>query len=75
VLIAITEAATYYFINQRIWIGFALALFAHGTIYSFLPGNATHEPAHGTVFKKKWLNGLFLRVFSLIYWFNSMTTR
>ena len=70
VLIAITGGAAYYFFNQRIWIGFALALFAHGTIYSFIAGLATHELAHGTVFKTKWLNDLFLRFFSLISWFN-----
>ncbi len=70
VLIAITGVATYYFFNQRIWIGFALSLFAHGTIYSFIAGLATHELAHGTVFKTKWLNGLFLRILSLISWFN-----
>ena len=70
VLMAITGAATWYFFDRRIWIGFAILLFAHGTIYSFLPGLATHELAHGTVFKTKWLNGLFVRVLSLISWFN-----
>ncbi len=69
-LVVITGAATYTFFNQGIWVGFALALFVHGTIYSFLPGNATHELAHGTVFKTKWLNELFVRFFSLISWFN-----
>ncbi len=68
-LLAITGVLTYLFFNQRIWIGFALALFAHGTIYSFLPGLATHELGHGTVFKTKWLNSLFLRLLSLISWF------
>jgi fatty acid desaturase len=70
ILIAITGAATWYFFDQRIWIGFAISLFAHGTIYSFLPGLATHELAHGTVFKTKWLNSLFVRILSLISWFN-----
>jgi fatty acid desaturase len=70
VLMAITAAATWYFFSRRIWVGFALSLFAHGTIYSFLPGLATHELAHGTVFRTKWLNSLFVRVFSLISWFN-----
>jgi fatty acid desaturase len=69
-LVVLTAVATYYFFNQKIWIGFALALFVHGTIYSFIGGNATHELAHGTVFKTKWLNSLFLRFFSLISWFN-----
>ncbi len=70
VLLAITALATWYFFNHGIWVGFAVALFAHGTIYSFLSGLATHELSHGTVFRTKWLNGLFLRFFSLISWFN-----
>jgi fatty acid desaturase len=70
VLLGITAAATWYFFSQRIWVGFALGLFAHGTIYSFLAGLATHELAHGTVFKTRWLNDLFVRFFSLISWFN-----
>ncbi|MGA2480254.1 MAG: fatty acid desaturase [Spirochaetia bacterium] len=69
-LIAISGAATWYFFAQGIWVGFAIALFAHGTMYSFLPGLATHELAHGTVFKTKWLNSLFVRILSLISWFN-----
>jgi fatty acid desaturase len=69
-LVAITGVLSYTFFNRGIWVGFALALFAHGTIYSFFAGNATHELAHGTVFKTKWLNGLFLRIMSIISWFN-----
>ncbi len=70
VLLAITAAATWIFFDHGIWVGFAIALFAHGTIYSFLPGLATHELAHGTVFKTKWLNSFFVRFLSLISWFN-----
>ena len=70
VLVVITGALTYIFFNQRIWIGFAIALFAHGTIYSFIAGLATHELAHGTVFKSKWLNGSFLRFLSIVSWMN-----
>jgi fatty acid desaturase len=70
VLLVITGAAAWYFFENRIWVGFALSLFAHGTIYSFLSGLATHELAHGTVFKTKWLNSMFVRVLSLVSWFN-----
>jgi len=69
-LLAITAWATWYCFNRAIWVGFAVALFAHGTIYSFMSGLATHELSHGTVFKTKWLNSLFVRFFSLISWFN-----
>ena len=53
-----------------IWLGFALALVAHGTVGSFFKGLATHELGHGTVFRTKWLNRAFLRLFSLISWNN-----
>lgn len=69
-LVAATGLATYYFFNQAQWILFAVALFLHGTIYSFIGGHATHELSHGTVFKSKWLGNLFLRFMSLISWFN-----
>ena len=53
-----------------IWLGFAVALFAHGTVGSFFKGLATHELGHGTVFRTKWLNRAFLRLFSVIGWNN-----
>ena len=74
-LLVITGAATYYFFNQRVWVGFILTLFAHGTIFSFIAGLATHELSHGTVFKTKWLNGMFLRILGLVSWFNFHSTR
>ena len=70
VLLGITAFATWFCFFHGIWVGFAIALWVHGTIYSFLPGLATHELAHGTVFKTKWLNGFFVRFLSLISWFN-----
>ena len=65
-----TGLATYAFYAQGLWLGFALALFAHGTIGSFFKGLAVHELGHGTVFKTKWLNGFFLRTYSLLGWWN-----
>lgn len=67
VLAAATAFATYYLFDQRIWVGFALLLFAHGTVCSFLPGLATHELSHGTVFRTRWLNNFFLRLLSLLF--------
>ncbi len=69
-LILLTATATCYFFSRHFWIAFALALFVHGTIYSFIPGYATHELSHGTVFRTKWANALVLRFFGLITWFN-----
>jgi fatty acid desaturase len=64
-----TGLVTVYFFSQKNWIGFAAALFAHGTVGSFFR-LAVHELAHGTVFKTKWLNQLFLRIYSLLGWWN-----
>ncbi len=69
VLFAATGALVYIFFETEIWVGFALALFAHGTVAShFL--YACHELGHGTVFRTKWLNALFLRVYSTLAWWN-----
>ncbi len=69
-LAALTAAAVWYLFALRIWWAFALALFAHGTICSFLSGLSGHELSHGTVFRTRALNNLFLRFFSLLAWFN-----
>ena len=68
-LAASAGALTYEFQERLMWVGFTLALFAHGTVSSHYL-SACHELGHGTVFKTKWLNGLFLRLFSLLAWWN-----
>lgn len=69
-LFACTGVLVYHFWSQQIWLGFAAALFAHGTVGSFLFGVAPHELGHGTVFRTKWLNKLFLYLFSLLSWWD-----
>jgi len=54
-----------------------LLLFLHGTVCAFR-GNAVHELEHGTVFKTKFLNAFFTRLFAFFGWhnvdgFNSMS--
>ncbi len=56
--------------DQSAWLLFILALFLHGTIGTFLRGTSTHELGHGTVFQTKWLNKVFLYLFSLLSWWN-----
>ncbi len=70
-LLAITVVGylTCWFFVHRAWVGFAVSLFVFGTIYSFT-NFACHELSHGTVFRTKWLNAFFLRVFSTLGWFN-----
>ncbi|MCL6282054.1 fatty acid desaturase [Ruegeria sp. 2012CJ41-6] len=69
-LFCLTGTVTYWAWAQGVWPVFLLALFCHGTVASFFRGTATHELGHGTVFETKWLNKLFLYLFSLISWWN-----
>ena len=65
-----TGILTFFFWQQKIWIGFAIALFLHGTVGSFFSGIAAHELGHGTVFRTKWLNRIFLYLVSLFSWWD-----
>jgi fatty acid desaturase len=67
---ACTGALTCYAFTQGAWIAFAVCLFLHGTIGTFLKGIAVHELGHGTVFRTKKLNSLFLRLYSIVGWWN-----
>jgi fatty acid desaturase len=69
-LFAVTGILVYLFWAQQVWLAFILALFAHGTVGSFFAGVAPHELGHGTVFRTKRLNKIFLYLFSLISWWD-----
>ncbi len=64
-----TGALAVYCFLAEMWLGFALALFAHGTVASNLHYGC-HELGHGTVFRTKRLNALFLRIYSVLAWWN-----
>ena len=68
-LLTASGVITYYFVAQQMWVAFAIALFVHGTMVSNGSG-ANHELTHGTVFRTKWLNRVFLRLYALLFWFN-----
>ena len=55
---------------QQAWVAFAIAMLCHGFIASFFKGTAVHELGHGTVFRSKSLNRLFLYLFSMISWWD-----
>ena len=65
-----TGLLVYFYWAHHFWAAFAAALFAHGTIGSFFRGLATHELNHGTVFRTRWLNKLFLYGYALLSWDN-----
>jgi len=69
-LFIVTGSLVFHFWAQSMWGPFAIALFAHGTVGSFLSGVAPHELGHGTVFKTKWLNKAFMYLFSLLSWWD-----
>jgi fatty acid desaturase len=68
-VVSFTGICTWLCFDHGIWIGFAFALFIHGTIYSLL-SSGNHELSHGTVFRTKWMNPFFLHALSLLTWFN-----
>lgn len=49
------------------WYLTPVFIFLHGMVGTFNI-NAVHELCHNTVFKSKWLNGLFVRVFGFLGW-------
>lgn len=69
-LAAATAALAWWCWSRQLWFGFAAALFAHGTVASFFTGTAPHELAHGTVFRTRWLNRVFLYLYSLLSWWD-----
>ncbi len=69
-LFLLTGAVTYFFWLQQIWVGVVVGLFLHGTVGTFFRGIAVHELAHGSVFKTKILNKIFLYLLSLLTWWD-----
>lgn len=69
-LFVLTGTLVFVLWQQQLWLAMLIALFFHGTVASFFSGTAPHELGHGTVFRTKWLNKVFLYLFSLISWWD-----
>jgi fatty acid desaturase len=68
-IVIFTGTAAYVAVG-RLPIAVVVLLFLlHGVCCSFMPA-AVHELCHGTVFKTKALNAVFVRVFSFLTWTN-----
>ena len=65
----VSGSAAFYLYLQQLWLPFAAMLFCHGTIAAFLTA-PHHELCHRTVFRTKFLNEAFLRIYALIGWSN-----
>ena len=61
-----TGAISYWFYSTGQWAWLAIALYVHGGLYAFNPQN--HELSHGTVFKTRWINNFFKRIFGVVHW-------
>ncbi|MEL0329196.1 MAG: fatty acid desaturase [Deltaproteobacteria bacterium] len=61
----LTGALSFYFAVEQFWLGFLLTIFLHGTVGTFFSA-PHHELCHGTVFKTKRFNEIFLRIFSTL---------
>jgi len=66
-LVILSGAAAFYAAAWWPWWTLLPILLAHGSLYAFL-ANGFHELTHGTVFKTRWLNGVFLWIFSFLTW-------
>jgi fatty acid desaturase len=64
-----TGSLCYYSATHWPWWYTAILLFLHGTCYAFQI-NAVHELGHGTVFRTKQLNLIFVHVFAFLGWIN-----
>lgn len=60
--------AMYSFYHGSWWVT-VFAVFAYGTVASFAI-NAVHELGHGTVFRSRWLNEVFVRLYAFFGWQN-----
>ena len=69
-LFLLTGGLAFFFWTQQIWWALIIALWCQGIVGSFYSGTATHELGHGSVFKSKRLNKLFLNIFSFIGWWD-----
>ena len=59
-------ALAFLLFEQQRWVWMAVALYVHGALFAFNP--QVHELTHGTVFRTRWLNGFFKRVFGFVHW-------
>jgi fatty acid desaturase len=70
---------TFLHLNHSNWQWMApvllVAMFAHGTVGSFMGGTACHELSHKTPFKTKSINEFFLKLFAFLSWWDQVWFR
>jgi|SRR5690606_14471058 fatty acid desaturase len=68
-LLALTGGLAWYAVGRWPLLVVLALLFVHGSFYAFLV-NGFHELCHQTVFRTRWLNTLFLNIYSFLGWYN-----
>jgi fatty acid desaturase len=68
-LLAASAGGAIYFSTRLPWYVTGLLVFANGHFWNFMI-NGFHELVHDSVFRPKWLNRSFLRLFSFLGWHN-----
>ncbi len=68
-LMAATAATAVTCWQHAAWGWLLIALYVHGTVCGFMI-NAVHELVHGTVFRTRWLNQVFVHFFAFVGWIN-----
>jgi fatty acid desaturase len=66
-LVVLSGTAAFAALAWLPWWTLIPILFVHGSLYTYL-ANGFHELTHGTMFKTKVLNALFLRIYSFLCW-------
>ncbi len=67
--VALAGLTVVFWLQQHWWL-FFMALWCVGFVATFFKGTAAHELGHGTVFKTKSLNAIFLHVVCMISWWD-----
>ena len=68
-LLALTGGLAWYAVGRLPLLIVLALLFVHGAFFAFLV-NGFHELCHQTVFRTRWLNTLFLNIYSFLGWYN-----
>jgi fatty acid desaturase len=69
-VLGLSGTVTYLLFAAERWVLVAIALYVHGALFAFNP--QTHEFSHRTVFRSRWLNELFSRIFGIVHWGSNM---
>ncbi len=72
----ITAGLAFYFFWRQWWVAMVVACYVHSMFHQMVGMSAAvHELSHGTVFKTKWINEAFYKVFCFLTWNNPVHFR